>query len=615
MLGAAVTLGVGLALAPVATLLVTSTPAAAVGTVATVTGVSPVSGAQPGGNTVTITGTNLGTTGTTTVHFGAVSATNVTVSADGSSLTATAPANPNIGLGSDYGSTYDVTVNNGNGFSATSANDRYTYEYDSTTCGSGNNASCAATISAQETAPLTGSVVNGPGTVQVPVNATITLDANTTTDTTGSNYGLSIIDASTVPPTILAHVGDSGTTHPELTTTVHMSSAGQARYVAEVDMCGTPPTFPSPPTVGCPLTTIGGNSDAVVAQWSPPTVTSVSPSTGVLAGGTSVTVNGSNLAGATAVNFGGSPGTNVVVNGGGTSLTVTSPAASTGTVDITVLTAAGLSGTSSADHFTYAVTVPPPLGYWMVGTDGGVFAFGGAPYEGSLPADGVHVKNIVSIVPTSSGHGYWMIGSDGGVFAFGDAGFVGSLPGLNVHVSNIVGAVPTSSGHGYWMVGSDGGVFAFGDAGFVGSLPGLNVHVKNVVAVVPTSSGHGYWMIGSDGGVFAFGDAGFVGSLPGLNVHVNNVVGAVPTSSGRGYWMVGTDGGVFAFGDAGFVGSLPGLNVHVSNIVGVVSTPTDLGYWMVGRDGGVFAFGDASFVGSIPGLGVHVSNIVGFARQ
>jgi len=25
-----------------------------------------------------------------------------------------------------------------------------------------------------------------------------------------------------------------------------------------------------------------------------------------------------------------------------------------------------------------------------------------------------------------------MVGSDGGVFAFGDAGFVGSLPGLNV---------------------------------------------------------------------------------------------------------------------------------------------------------------------------------------
>jgi hypothetical protein len=79
-----------------------------------------------------------------------------------------------------------------------------------------------------------------------------------------------------------------------------------------------------------------------------------------------------------------------------------------------------------------------------------------------------------------------MIGKDGGVFAFGDAGFVGSLPGIGVHLADIVAVVPTSDSKGYWMVGSDGGVFAFGDAGFVGSLPGIGVHVNNIVAVVPT---------------------------------------------------------------------------------------------------------------------------------
>jgi hypothetical protein len=55
----------------------------------------------------------------------------------------------------------------------------------------------------------------------------------------------------------------------------------------------------------------------------------------------------------------------------------------------------------------------------------------------------ISVSNIVSIVPTADGGGYWLIGSDGGVFAFGDASFIGSLPGLNVKVSNVVGAVPT----------------------------------------------------------------------------------------------------------------------------------------------------------------------------
>ena len=251
--------------------------------------------------------------------------------------------------------------------------------------------------------------------------------------------------------------------------------------------------------------------------------------------------------------------------------------------------------------------------YWMVGSDGGVFGFGGAPYEGSLPAIGIHVKNIKGIVPTSDGKGYWLVGSDGGVFSFGDAGFVGSIPGLGIHINNVVGAVPTSDGKGYWMVGSDGGVFAFGDAGFVGSIPGLGTHVGNVVAVVPTHDGGGYWMIGSDGGVFGFGDATYKGSLPGLGIHTGNIIGAVPTADAQGYWMVGSDGGVFSFGDAGFVGSLPGLGIHVSNIVGIVSTADSAGYWMVGSDGGVFGFGDAGFVGSLPGLGIHVNNIVGFA--
>jgi len=340
-----------------------------------------------------------------------------------------------------------------------------------------------------------------------------------------------------------------------------------------------------------------------------PTVTGVSPNVGPSAGGTSVTVTGTDLTGASAVDFGNTPGTNVTVTSA-TTLTVSSPPGTRGTVDVTVTTPSGTSATGPPDQFTYQSS-----GYWMVGSDGSVFSFGGAPYEGSLPGLGVPVTDIVSMVPTADSKGYWMIGSDGGVFAFGDAGFVGSLPGIHVHVTDIVGTVPTHDGKGYWMVGSDGGVFAFGDAGFVGSLPGLGVHVTNIVAVVPTADSKGYWMIGSDGGVFAFGDAGFVGSLPGIHIHVRNVVGAVPTSSGKGYWMVGNDGGVFAFGDAGFVGSLPGLHVQVTNVVGVVSTADNKGYWMVGSDGGVFAFGDAGFVGSVPSLGIHVSNIVGFARQ
>ena len=53
------------------------------------------------------------------------------------------------------------------------------------------------------------------------------------------------------------------------------------------------------------------------------------------------------------------------------------------------------------------------------------------------------VADVVGMVPTATGRGYWMVGSDGGVFGFGDAGYVGSLPGIGVRVSNIVALVRT----------------------------------------------------------------------------------------------------------------------------------------------------------------------------
>jgi hypothetical protein len=57
---------------------------------------------------------------------------------------------------------------------------------------------------------------------------------------------------------------------------------------------------------------------------------------------------------------------------------------------------------------------------------------------GSLPGLNVHVTNVRGVVATTDGKGYWMVGTDGGVFAFGDAGFVGSIPGLGIHINNIV---------------------------------------------------------------------------------------------------------------------------------------------------------------------------------
>jgi hypothetical protein len=37
------------------------------------------------------------------------------------------------------------------------------------------------------------------------------------------------------------------------------------------------------------------------------------------------------------------------------------------------------------------------------------------------------------MVSTSDGAGYWLVASDGGVFAFGDAGFLGTAPRSGGH--------------------------------------------------------------------------------------------------------------------------------------------------------------------------------------
>ena len=72
------------------------------------TALNPTHGAAAGGNTVTLTGTDL--TGTTAVHFGANAATGVTV-VNATTVTATAPAGT-------AGSTVDVTATTPGGTSS-----------------------------------------------------------------------------------------------------------------------------------------------------------------------------------------------------------------------------------------------------------------------------------------------------------------------------------------------------------------------------------------------------------------------------------------------------------------------------------------------------------------
>ena len=239
-------------------------------------------------------------------------------------------------------------------------------------------------------------------------------------------------------------------------------------------------------------------------------------------------------------------------------------------------------------------------------------------YQGSLT--GTHLNApIVGVAALPDGNGYWLLGSDGGVFSFGDAHFYGSTGSIHLNAP-VVGMAPTPDGRGYWLVASDGGVFAYGDAKFWGSAGSLKLN-KPMVGMAADEATGGYWLVASDGGVFAY-NAPFLGSMGGksLNAPMRFMSG---TPDYGGYRLVASDGGVFDYGDAPYYGSAaaPGS----SGWSALATTPDNAGYWLfaVGASGAapsddsfgdaaptlIFAAGDSSSTAAVVG-----ATTVSFAR-
>jgi hypothetical protein len=73
----------------------------------------------------------------------------------------------------------------------------------------------------------------------------------------------------------------------------------------------------------------------------PPTISSINPTSGPAAGGTTVTVTGTNFVAGTTVKFGTASATNVVIGGGGTTITCKTPALPAGSLSDVVVTTPG----------------------------------------------------------------------------------------------------------------------------------------------------------------------------------------------------------------------------------------------------------------------------------
>jgi hypothetical protein len=210
-------------------------------------------------------------------------------------------------------------------------------------------------------------------------------------------------------------------------------------------------------------------------------------------------------------------------------------------------------------------------GYWLDASDGGVFAFGDSGFYGSIPGLGLHPAGsglphslnapIVGMVPSSDGGGYFMVASDGGVFAFGDARFAGSCPGIGGCAGAAVAVMPDASGNGYWLVTQSGSVYAFGDAPYFGQPGKQNVPVTSAVR---TPDGHGYWILFANGAISHYGDAASYGSPIGQFGGLNPANSIFATSDGGGYWLASANGTVDNFGDAPNDGSMAGTALNGS---------------------------------------------------
>jgi hypothetical protein len=118
-----------------------------------------------------------------------------------------------------------------------------------------------------------------------------------------------------------------------------------------------------------------------VAPQNAVTLASISPTTGITAGNTVVTISGTNfVVGGTTVNFGANPATNVSC-ASTTTCTATSPAGAAGIVDVLVTDATGTSAVTPNDKFTYitptaslyswGITAPKGGAVWLPGALGG----------------------------------------------------------------------------------------------------------------------------------------------------------------------------------------------------------------------------------------------------
>jgi hypothetical protein len=203
-------------------------------------------------------------------------------------------------------------------------------------------------------------------------------------------------------------------------------------------------------------------------------------------------------------------------------------------------------------------------GYWLDASDGGVFAFGDAGFYGSIPGIGLapagttgskHLNApIVGMVPSTDGGGYFMVASDGGVFAFGDARFEGSCPAIGGCSGAVVAVLPDGTGNGYWLVTQTGNVYSFGDAPYFGAPGNTGSPVTSAASL---HNINGYVILTANGAVYNYNVATVLGGVFGAATSTNPATAVFLNAQGISGWVAFANGTVVSMAaGAPFLGSI-----------------------------------------------------------
>ena len=291
------------------------------------------------------------------------------------------------------------------------------------------------------------------------------------------------------------------------------TTAGHFQFACAVPDCGTGHS------------SMGGLFivNAVVAQA--PAITSINPTSGSTAGGTSVTITGTSFVSGATVKLGGTAATNVNVNSS-TTITATTPAHAAGAVDVVVTNPDAQVGTL-AGGFTYVTPVPtvtsitpdigPTSGNTLVTIRGTNLLGAVAVKIGGLAATNVTVVDATTITAmTPLGPANEQVSQKKDVVVFFPNDATATLPNAFQYTKpalSVTQVTPSSAPP------AGGTKVAIGGAGFttalvssitIGGTPATNLQVIDAVTMTATVPAH------------AVGGVDIVVNVGGTSVTVKN---------------------------------------------------------------------------------------------